>query len=111
MAKPGQGFALDPPKAGGLWKPFYFHIFKVQGVGPWWVQGGALTLLGDGSSQTMIGIIKLQWLCPSREGALPTRGGLAKRHPCCLSIVLHGHHCQSAAVALSYSSAAALAET
>jgi len=37
MAKPGQGFALDPPKAGGLWKPIYFHIFKVQGLGPWWV--------------------------------------------------------------------------
>jgi len=45
MAKQGQGFALDPPKAGGLWKPIYFHIFKVQGLGPsregalgtWWV--------------------------------------------------------------------------
>ena len=29
MAKLGQGFALDPPKAGGLWKPIYYHIFKV----------------------------------------------------------------------------------
>ena len=44
MVRQGQGFALDPPKAGGLWKPIYFHIFKVQGLGPWWVQGKALAL-------------------------------------------------------------------
>ena len=52
MAKQGQGVALDPPKAGGLWKPVYFHIFKVQGLDPsregalgtWWVQGDALAL-------------------------------------------------------------------
>jgi len=36
--------------ADGLWKPIYFHKFKVQGLGPsregalrtWWVQGDAL---------------------------------------------------------------------
>ena len=44
MAKPGQGFALDPPKAGGLWKPIYFQSYEVQGLGPWWVQGKALAL-------------------------------------------------------------------
>ena len=38
----GQGFALDPPKAGGLWKPIHFQIDKVQGLGPWrvWAEPG-----------------------------------------------------------------------
>jgi len=39
------GFSLDPPKADALWKPIYKHVVKVQGLGPWWVQGKALALL------------------------------------------------------------------
>jgi len=31
-----------PPKANGLWKNTDSYIFKVQGLGPWWVQGKAL---------------------------------------------------------------------
>jgi len=72
MAKQGQGVALDPPgakpldlkymkingfpKADSFWKPIYYHSIKVQGLGPWWVQGKALVLLGYGSLQTVAGI-------------------------------------------------------
>jgi len=34
----GQGFALDPPKAGGLWKPFYVSNMRSRGSAP----GGSL---------------------------------------------------------------------
>jgi len=57
VQRQGQGFALDPPKAGGLWKPFYYHIVKVKGLGPWWVQGEALALPNEGSFLTAVGII------------------------------------------------------
>jgi len=64
VQRQGQGFALDPPKAGGLWKPFYYLIVKVQGLGPsrggalgtWWVQGEALALPNEGSFLTAIGM-------------------------------------------------------
>ena len=57
----GQGFALNPPGAEpldlislkdgnslrvGFYIFIYFHIFKVQGLGPWWVQGKALAFVG-----------------------------------------------------------------
>ncbi len=56
MAKPGQGFALDPPGA----KPLDLKYMEINGfpkaIGLWWVQGDVLALLGHGSSQTVIGI-------------------------------------------------------
>jgi len=44
----------------------YFHVFKVQELGLWWVpvgaasrrDGDALALLGHGFSQTVVGIIR-----------------------------------------------------
>ena len=72
MVKQGQGVALDPPgakpldlkfikingfrKAVGLWKPVYCYVFKVQGLGPWWVQGKALALSVNGSLSSVSGI-------------------------------------------------------
>ena len=34
---PHQGFALDPPKAGGLWKPICLKGFRERGAS-WWLQ-------------------------------------------------------------------------
>ena len=92
MAKQGQGFALDPPKAGGLWKPIYFQIFKVRGLGPsregtlgtWWVPAVRLRAatatpwpclaIGHSKPWLVLAVVPVGSACGRRAGRIVMRG-------------------------------------